>query len=80
MGLLHVGKKSRMEPLFDHEKLNVYQEAIEFVAWWHEAREQCSEKASVKDHLDRASASVPLNIAEGNGKFAQREHCPRLGS
>jgi four helix bundle protein len=29
----------------------------------------------VKDQLDRASTSVPLNIAEGNGKFAIRDRC-----
>ena len=29
----------------------------------------------VKDHLDRASTSVPLNIAEGNGKYAPKDRC-----
>jgi four helix bundle protein len=29
----------------------------------------------VKDQLDRASTSVPLNIAEGNGKYAPRDRC-----
>jgi len=29
----------------------------------------------VKDQLDRASTSVPLNIAEGNGKFAIKDRC-----
>ncbi len=32
-------------------------------------------KAAVKDQLDRASTSVPLNIAEGNGKFAIKDRC-----
>ena len=35
-------------------------------------------KAAVKDQLDRASTSVPLNIAEGNGKFAIRDRCRYL--
>lgn len=29
----------------------------------------------MKDHLDRASTSVALNIAEGNGKFAIKDRC-----
>ena len=29
----------------------------------------------VKDQLDRASTSIPLNIAEGNGKYALKDRC-----
>jgi four helix bundle protein len=29
----------------------------------------------VKDQLDRASTSFPLNIAEGNGKYAPKDRC-----
>jgi four helix bundle protein len=29
----------------------------------------------VKDQLDRASTSIPLNIAEGNGKYAPKDRC-----
>ena len=29
----------------------------------------------VKDQLDRASTSIALNIAEGNGKFAPKDRC-----
>src|SRR5262249_55742981 len=32
-----------------------------------------SAKAAAKDQLDRASTSVPLNIAEGNGKFSAKD-------
>ncbi|HZA38682.1 MAG TPA: four helix bundle protein, partial [Candidatus Baltobacteraceae bacterium] len=35
-------------------------------------------KAAVKDQLDRASTSIPLNIAEGNGKFAIKDRCRYL--
>ena len=62
-------------PQFDHEKLKVYQAAISFVAWSTELVTQIPSKAAVKDQLDRASTSVPLNIAEGNGKFAIKDRC-----
>jgi len=59
-----------MKTYFDHEKLDVYQEAIAFCGWVGELLSQISAKAAAKDHLDRASTSLPLNIAEGNGKFS----------
>jgi four helix bundle protein len=62
-------------PRFDHEKLNVYQASIKFVTWATDLISKIQGKAAVKDQLDRASTSVPLNIAEGNGKFAIRERC-----
>ncbi len=62
-------------PQFDHEKLKVYQSAIKFVAWSTELLVQIPTKAAIKDQLNRASASVPLNIAEENGKFAIKDRC-----
>jgi four helix bundle protein len=67
-----------MNPQFDHERLNVYQASLKFVAWAPELISTSEMKAAVKDQLDRASTSVPLNIAEGNGKFAIRDRCRYL--
>ncbi len=67
-----------MNPRFDHEKLSVYQVSLKFVAWAAELISNVQGKAAVKDQLDRASTSVPLNIAEGNGKFAIRDRCRYL--
>jgi four helix bundle protein len=61
---------------FDHEKLVAYQRSIQFVAWATDLLESVPAKLSVSDQLDRASTSVPLNIAEGNGKFTRPD---RLG-
>src|SRR6266702_5644426 len=62
-----------MKPHFDHEKLDVYQEAIAFCGWVGEFIAAISAKAAAKDQLDRASTSIPLNIAEGNGKFSPND-------
>ena len=62
-----------MKTYFDHEKLDVYREAIAFCAWAGELLNSISAKAAAKDQLDRASTSIPLNIAEGNGKFSAKD-------
>ena len=62
-----------MKIYFDHEKLDVYQEAIAFCGWVGEFLAAISLKAAAKDQLDRASTSIPLNIAEGNGKFSFKD-------
>ena len=63
-----------MEFYFDHEKLGVYQVAIEFVAWSEILLEDCKGKAaSAKKHLDEASSSIPNNIAKGNGKWSKKD-------
>jgi four helix bundle protein len=64
-----------VNPRFDHEKLKVYQAPLEFVTWTTDLLSKLEFKAAIKDQLDRASTSVPLNIAEGNGKFAIRDRC-----
>ena len=62
-----------MKTLFDHEKLDAYREAIAFCGWVGEFLESIAAKTAAKDQLDRASTSIPLNIAEGNGKFSGRD-------
>jgi four helix bundle protein len=59
-----------MKTYFDHKKLDVYRESIASCGWVGELLRQISDKAAAKDQLDRASTSIPLNIAEGNGKFS----------
>ena len=60
---------------FDHVKLEVYQEAIAFIAWLSAILEGTVRIGEVKEQLDRASTSIPLNIAEGNGKYAPKDRC-----
>ena len=65
--------KPQSDPMFSHEKLVVYQRSIEFVAWTQPVIESLPGKVSARDQLDRASTSVPLNLAEGNAKFSQAD-------
>jgi len=56
--------------MFDHEKLDAYRLSIEFIAWLNAFLDELSRagRPSAVKHLDEASTSVALNIAEGNGK------------
>jgi four helix bundle protein len=57
--------------LLDHEKLTVYQVAIEFVVLADEVIDHLPRgRAYLSDQLQRAALSIPLNIAEGAGEYA----------
>lgn len=73
--LRRVAVRSEPMPWFDHEKLNVYREAIDFIAWLAKLLETPVKLGDIRDQLDRASNSIALNIAEGNGKFTPRDRC-----
>jgi hypothetical protein len=57
---------------FDHEKLIAYQRGIQFVAWSSPLLEKLPSKLAVADQLDRASTSIPLNIAEATPNTRNR--------
>ena len=61
--------------LFDHEKLNVYSQALDFITWVAVVLERVPKNVAVYNQLDRASTSIPLNIAEGTGKFTAPDRC-----
>jgi len=60
---------------FDHEKLDVYKLSVSFAAWLSSLIDSTSKLGDVKDQLDRASTSISLNIAEGNGKYTIKDRC-----
>ena len=67
--------------MFDHEKLDVYRVSIEFVTWSYRSCEDLKgADRHARDQLLRASQSIPLNIAEGNGKLpsADRQRYLRI--
>jgi four helix bundle protein len=64
---------------FDHEKLDVYRKALEFVSWCGRLRSRRGVPRSTAATLDKASTGVVLNVAEGNGKFSVKDRCRFIG-
>jgi four helix bundle protein len=62
-------------PLFDHERLDVYHKSLDFAGWVWELLPTITKAAHAQDQLERAGDSIALNIAEGNGKFTEKDRC-----
>lgn len=59
---------------FDHEKLDVYQAAMEFIILIESMIGSLPRgRAYLADQLQRAGTSIPLNIAEGAGEYSKNE-------
>jgi len=59
---------------FDHEKMDVYRRALDFIRTASSIRDTLlGGRAALADQLDRAAVSIALNVAEGAGEFARRE-------
>ena len=57
-----------------HESLDVYRLSIGYVAWVYEKAQGLNGvHRAARDQWLRASQSIPLNIAEGNGKTAEAD-------
>lgn len=62
------------EPIFDHDRLDVYRLSIEYVSSSFAVAKVlngCHRHA--RDQWLRAAQSIPLNIAEGNGKRSLKD-------
>ena len=59
---------------FDHERLDVYAVAIDFVVLANEVVERLPRgRGYLADQLQRAATSIPPNIAEGAGEYSRAE-------
>jgi four helix bundle protein len=59
---------------FDHERLDVYQTAVEWVSLVQDVAHALPRGSShLADQLQRAASSITLNIAEGAGEFSAAE-------
>jgi len=63
------------EAYFDHEKLKVYQLALKFNEFAYKICSKLDYRLDIRSQLDRASNSIVLNIAEGNGKYSKKDRC-----
>ena len=62
------------EPMFDHDRLDVYRLSIEYVASsFAVAKALSGLHRPARDQWLRAAQSIPLNIAEGNGKRSLKD-------
>ncbi len=60
-------------PRHSHEKLDVYQVALEFAVWRRRRLILPRGHADLADQLTRAASSIVLNVAEGAGEFSLKE-------
>ncbi len=62
------------EPIFDHDRLDVYRLSIECTAdAFVVAKDLSGLHRHARDQWGRAAQSIPLNIAEGNGKRSLKD-------
>jgi four helix bundle protein len=60
--------------LLDHERLDVYRLALDFLVFAHQVIEALPRGRSyLCDQLTRASTSIVLNLAEGAGKHSKAD-------
>jgi four helix bundle protein len=67
-------KKGMPESLFHHEGLEVYRSALNFIEWFVSQSKVRELSNRLFRQLDEAGTSVVLNIAEGNGRYAELDH------
>ena len=65
----HAQYRTKKGNLFDHEDLDVYQIALQLVAWLEPMLMEFSCSADLRSKLDKSTTAIVLNIAEGNGRF-----------
>jgi four helix bundle protein len=61
------------ERVLNHEKLLVYQRALQFIEFVDKILSHEIDKINAHLQLDKASTSIPLNIAEGSGKYTPKD-------
>ena len=62
------------EPIFDHDRLDVYRLSIDYVASSFAITKNLNGlHRHARDQWLRAAQSIPLNIAEGNGKRSLKD-------
>lgn len=62
-----------MDKKFSQEKLIVYKRSLDFVEFVEKILSRMKDRLNFYDQIDKSSTSIPLNIAEGTGKFSVKD-------
>jgi len=75
----HAQYRTKKGKLFNHEDLDVYQVALQLVAWLEPMLMEFSCSADLRSKLDKSTTAIVLNIAEGNGRFTGTDQAKFYG-
>lgn len=70
---------TRKGKLFSHEKLDVYQASLQLSAWIEGMLAEFSCSTDLLSKLDKSTTAIPLNIAEGTGRFSGADQAKFFG-
>lgn len=75
----HTVYQTKKGLMFSHEDLDVYQVALQLVAWMDNMNTHFSCSADLLSKLDKSTTSIALNIAEGSGRFTDTDQAKFFG-
>jgi len=75
----HATYRTKKGRLFNHEDLDVYQASLQLSAWVESMLAEFSCSADLLSKLDKATTAIPLNIAEGTGRFSGTDQAKFFG-
>ena len=75
----HATYRTKEGRLFNHEDLDVYQASLQLSAWVESMLAEFSCSADLLSKLDKATTAIPLNIAEGTGRFSGTDQAKFFG-
>jgi len=75
----HATYRTKQGRFFSHEDLEVYQASLKLSAWVERMLAEFTCSADLLYKLDKATTAVPLNIAEGTGRFSGTDQAKFFG-
>ena len=75
----HATYRTKNGRLFSHEDLDVYEASLQLSAWVESMLAEFSCSADLLSKLDKATTAIPLNIAEGSGRFSGTDQAKFFG-
>ena len=75
----HATYRTKNGRLFSHEDLDVYEASLQLSAWVERMLAEFSCSADLLSKLDKETTAIPLNIAEGTGRFSGTDQAKFFG-